>query len=330
MKKINWTKEMLEELKETNSITEFAKKYGMSYNSASSKRKSLFGDYKPVVIEEKKEVVEIVENETVLEEKLEEVNATTISIIPSIILNIDNLIEKGTKFYLAEVMNNVSTLDKSVSDIEHILEHQYRTLDKDSLATLSQNIGILKNKRRLYKNEYDFLDNNRVNCDSFIKFIKEIRNYSQKVCDKRYSTRVLKEELGKVHIINENNSELQKLRGMVKQLEHENNMLKENLSNSTTDSSYIDRVLKLEKLRLKQERRIGREKGEIVYIDVLEPNWKELFNSMDSDTKKGMLKDCYDAFNAGAYIKEKAIADYIVWNEILPKYLYDKKYFIKK
>lgn len=329
MKKINWTKEMLEDLKGTESISEFAKKYEMSYNSASNKRKSLLESETKVEVVEIKEM-ENIEKEFNLEEKLEEVNATTISIIPSIILNIDNLIDKGTKFYLAEVMNNVSTLDKSVSDVEHILERQHRSLDSETLATLSRNIGILREKRRLYKNEYDFLDKNRVNCDSFIKFIKEIRSYSQKVCDKKYSTRVLKEELGKVHIVNENNSELQKLRGMVKQLEQENNILKENLSNAPTDSSYIDRVLKLEKLRLKQERRIGREKGEVVYIDVLEPNWKDSFNAMDADTKKGMLKDCYDAFNAGSYIKEKTIADYIVWNEILPKYLYDKKYFIKK
>lgn len=328
MKKINWTKEMLDELKDTNSITEFARKYGMSYPSASSKRKSLLSDYQHVVIEGKKEVIEIIENETVLEEKLEEVNATTISIIPSIILNIDSLIEKGIKFYLAEVMNNVSTLDKSVSDIEHILEHQYRTLDKDSLATLSRNIGILKKKRRLYKNEYDFLDNNRVNCDSFIKFIKDIRNYSQKICDKRYSTRVLKEELGAVHIINENNSELVYLRDTINKLDKENKQLKNNHTN--TDNCYVDRIIRLEKFRIKQERKINREKGNPVWIDKIYGNWKELFEKLDKETKESILKEVYDKYRECNILHDKEIMDYIVWNDMLPNTLFIKGYFLKK
>lgn len=257
-----------------------------------------------------------------MNQKLEDVNASQISIIPSVILNIDSLVDKGVRFYLADTANKISTLDKSISDIEHILENQYETLDDSTLITLSKNIGILRSKRRLYKNEHEFLDNNRVDCDSFIKFIKEVKNYSQKVCDKIYSTRVLKEELGKVHIVSENNSELVYLRRRVVELE--------NAPKCNMDEATIKRIIALEKFRIKQSRNMNREKGEIVPIDLLVGNWKELFNDMDSETKKGMLEDCYDIYQKNDNIQDKSVADYVVWNDILPKYLYNKRYFLKK
>lgn len=217
-RRINWTDEMFKELLETTNITQFARKWGMSYNSASNKRDILLTENKKEV----KEEIEIIDKDekVTLEKQLEDVNATQISIVPSIILNIDGLIEKGTKFYLSETMNNISTLDKSISDIVHVLEDEYENLNEKDSSILAKNIGMLRVKRRMYKNEYDFLNNNRINCDAFIKFIKDIREYSKKVCDSRYNTRVLKSELGRVRITSENNSELVKLREQVKQLEH--------------------------------------------------------------------------------------------------------------
>lgn len=315
---IKWNNEMLEELVEADNLKEYASKWNMSYGSARNKKKSLLGNTNETLnIEETSNVGSIS-----LSEKLESVNASQISIIPSVILNIDSLIEKGVRFYLADTMNSISTLDKAISDVEHILENQYETLDDATLITLSKNIGILRNKRRIYKNEHEFLDNNRVDCDAFIKFIKEVKNYSQKVCDKMYNTRILKKELGEVHIVNENNSELIYLRGRVKELE--------NIQKCNMDEDAIKRIIALEKFRIKQGRNIKREKGEVVPIDLLVGNWKELFNGMDSETKKGMLKDCYDVYQKNDSIKDKSVADYVVWNEILPNYLYDKKYFIKK
>lgn len=315
---IKWTDEMIKELLDTSSITQFSKKWGMSYNSAKNKR--------IILLAEKDEKIESIEEKgkVALEKQLEEVNATQISIVPSIILNIDNLIDKGTKFYLVDVMTNISTLDKSISDIEHILENSYKTLDNETLITLSKNIGILRNKRRLYKNEYNFLDNNRVNCDYFIKFIKDVENYSQRVCDKIYSTKVLKEELGKVHITNENNSELLKLRERVSQLEKESKLL--NVPSNV--NAYEKRLLVLEKFRVKQDRKNKRDKGEIVAIDNLSSNWKVLFEKLDSTTKKGILDECYSLLD-DMYKQNSEVADYLVWNEVLPQCLYNKKYFLK-
>lgn len=315
---IKWNNEMLDELVEAGNLKEYASKWNMSYVSARNKKKSLLESVKEESVAEGAHNTENVS----LNKKLEDVNASQISIIPSVILNIDNLVDKGIRFYLADTANKISTLDKSISDIEHILENQYETLDNPTLITLSKNIGILRSKRRLYKNEHEFLDNNRADCDSFIKFIKEVKNYSQKVCDKMYSTRILKKELGEVHIINENNSELIYLRERVKELE--------NIQKCNMDDDAIKRIIALEKFRIKQGRNIKRNKGEVVPIDLLVCNWKELFNDMDSETKKGILKDCYDIYQKNDSIKDKSVADYVVWNEILPNYLYDKKYFIKK
>lgn len=315
---IKWNNEMIEELVKASNLKEYASKWGMSCVSARNKKKSLLENTKETLDTEETSNVSNVS----LSEKLESVNASQISIIPSVIVNIDSLIEKGVRFYLSDAANNISKLDKAISDVEHILENQYETLDDPTLITLAKNIGILRNKRRIHKNEHDFLDNNRVDCDAFIKFIKEVKNYSQKVCDKMYSTRILKKELGEVHIVNENNSELIYLRERVEELEK--------IQKCDIDDDAIKRIIALEKFRIKQGRNIKREKGEVVPIDLLVGNWKELFNDMDSETKNGMLKDCYDVYQKSDNIKDKSVADYVVWNEILPNYLYDKKYFIKK
>lgn len=314
-KRIVWTNEMEKELLNTNDITKFSRKWGMSYNSANNKRIILLKEIEP------KNDIQV--EKTVLEEQ----NATIVSIIPSVILNIDSLIEKGTKFYLTDVVNNISNIDKSISDIEHILEYKYNTLSKEELATLSANIGKLRCKRRLYKNEYDFLDKNRFDCESFIKFIKEIRNYSQRICDKTYSTRVLKEELGKVHIVNENNSKLSELKELVEALKNENDMLKSN--GSSCDKDYIDKIIKLEKYRIKQVRKNNREKGIEVWADFMQLNWKQLFDNLDKQTKEAFIKDAYDKYRDSNNLQQKDIMDYVVWNDILPNMLFSKGYFLK-
>lgn len=320
---IKWTEEMKEELKNTKNLKTFADKYGMSRESARNKKKELLRLIEEVENDSKSEEVKI-EKEVKLKNILEEVNASNISIVPSIILNIDSLIDKGVKFYLVDVVANISALDKSISDIEHVLENSYKTLDNETLAILAKNIGILRSKRRLYKNEYSFLDNNRVNCDYFIKFIKDVESYSQRACDKLYSTKVLKEELGKVHITNVNNSELLKLREKVFQLEKEAKLL----NTSSNIDVYKERLLALEKFRVKQDRKNKRDKREIVAVDNLSSNWKVLFEKLDSTTRKEMLDDCYSLLG-DLYKDNSEVADYIVWNETLPQYLYDKKYFLK-
>ena len=321
---IKWNDEMLEELKITNNLVEFTKKYNMSYNSARNKRAILLG----LKMEKEMEKGEKIEVETILvpnlAEQLEEVNASTISIVPSVILNIDSLIEKGVKFYLVDVQKEISTLDKAISDVVHIVENQYDELDDANMIELTKNLGKLRRKRRLFKNEHEFLDNHRVECEAFTKFVKEVKNYSQRICDKKYTTRVLKEELGAVHIVNENNSELVALRERIAELES---------MKPTNNEAVEDEFLNLVKYKLKMKRKEDREKKNVVAIDLLYPQWRDMFNGMDEQTKKGILFDAYSTYDKCAsenVIGSKKVRDYVVWNDVLPRLLFDKGYFIIK
>lgn len=307
---VRWTEEMLEELKITNSITEYAKKYFISYNTARNKRKELLG------VETK--VVDIVSEEKT--EVLEVLQSSEISIIPSVILDIDSLIKNGVQFYLAEQSKELSMLEKAIIDIEHMLEFESDRMDSDKLATLGKNIGTLRRKRRLYKDEKNFLDVHRTDCSHFIKFIKDLKVYSEGACSRSYSTRVLKEELGTVLSVNENNSELISLRERVKELENNN-------SNSLS-REIIDRLLSLEKFNIKQTRKMQREAGQKIALDKLENNWKDMFfKKLDEHTRNGILDDCRKMYKN---VDIEEIREWEIMNDILPTRLVQLNYFVKK
>jgi hypothetical protein len=194
------------------------------------------------------------------------------------------------------------------------------------MLKLTKNVGKLRRKRRLIKNEYSFLDNQRVDCEAFIKFIKEVRSYSLRVCDKKYTTRVLKEELGKVQICNSNNSELITLRERVAELESQ----KEKVPVGT---EIEDEFLSLVKYKIKSKRKEDREKKIVVPIDKLYPQWREMFNSMDEETKVGILADAESSYNKCSrenVMGSKKVKEHVIWNDVLPRILYNKGYFIIK
>ncbi|MGL5965457.1 MAG: hypothetical protein ACRCZ2_13830 [Fusobacteriaceae bacterium] len=315
---IKWTKEMLDELVVSMDVKGFANKYKMSRLTANNKREILLANTT------KKEEKVDVERPVVgnLDEQLSEVNASTISIIPSVILNIDSLIEKGVQFYLVDVNKNIGVVDKSISDIVHVIENQYDTMREEDMIPMAKNLGLLRRKRRLFKNEYDFLDNHRTECTSFIKFIKDVRQHSQRVCNKLYTMRVLKEELGGMIVCNENNSELIHLR-------EENAELKAQASQSVVyDNKTENRMLELEKMAIKQNRNLLRKNGGVPVIDKLELNWKDMFlKNMDEQTRVGLLKDCNDAYNGADF---KTVKEWVVMNDILPRKLVELGYFTKK
>ncbi|MGL5970533.1 MAG: hypothetical protein ACRCZL_00805 [Cetobacterium sp.] len=314
---IKWTEEMLDELVGETNTKEFAKKHGMSNSTANYKRGILLAE------KSQKEAKSALERpvEGNLDEQLRGVNASTISIVPSVILNIDSLIEKGVQFYLLEVGKSIRTIDKSISDIVHVIENQYDTMREEDMIAMTKNLGLLRRKRRLFKNENDFLDNHRVECGSFIKFIKEVRVHSQRVCDKLYTMRVLKEELGGMIVCNENNSELVHLRQ-----ENENLKLKADKM-IEVDSRLEKRMLELEKSNIKQGRNLSRKNGGVPMIDKLELNWKDMFlKRMDEETRVGILGDCNNSYNG---VNMATVKEWVVMNDILPRRLVELGYFIK-
>lgn len=297
---IKWTDEMIEELKnvkDNKELKQFSVLYEMSYNTAKKKFESL---------QEKEEVIET-KKEIKVEKEFE--NANELKIVPSVILNIDKLIKEGATFYIQESRNRLSKHDKIISDLEHLLEINYDNMTEEECAKISKEIGKNRRKRRLHKNEIELLENNKIDCQNFIKFINTIKEFSSHVDNRVYSTRVLKDELGDKLIVSENNKLIKELKEQVK-----------------ISDDIISRLLSLEKFNLKQNRKCKREKGEVVSIDMLVGNWRELFNELDNETRNGILTDSYNVYK-GVDIKE--VKDYIVWNDILPDMLVEKKYFLR-
>lgn len=292
---IKWTEEMLKDLN-VLSVNDFSKKYGISKPTIRKKVNSISNN-------ERKEDGKMRE-----EKEFKMCNASELTIVPSVILNIDKLIKEGTTFYIQDSKNEIKKYEAMIQDLEHTLENSFDMSDEDYIA-ISKNIGVIRRKRRLYKNEVELLEKNKVDCQTFIKFIQTIKEFSSEVDNRIYNTRVMKEQIGNKIITSENNLLIKELKEQVK-----------------ISDDIISRLLSLEKFNIKQHRKNRREKGEVVSVDILVGNWRELFNELDSETRNGILTDSYNVYK-GVDIKE--VKDYIVWNDILPDMLVEKKYFLR-
>lgn len=323
---------MISELMYTKNPTVIAKKYKIGYETARRKLMEVAGVKSMLELKDKEEVKQVVKEipkqiETI-EEPKEIIECKFMNNIKKIIVDVDALKNKGINFYLTDSRKEIGNYDKQISDYRHALENSYDTLDDLELAQISKNIGSISRKRRLFKNEIEFIDNHRTETQGFLDFLSEIDKEAKKIDNKLYSTRILKEDIGHVVITSEHND-------LLVDLENENKELKQKLNNieripnqNTIPQDVKDRLYSLEKFNLKEKRKRQREKGQPVAIDYLKQNWKDLFNSeLDDLTKNGIIKDCYDKYT-GVNIKE--IKDLEVWGTIIPEYLVEKQYFLKE
>lgn len=296
---IKWNNEMIEDLK-VMKIKEFAEKYNMSENSARTKLKK--------INEETNNVVEVKKEEKIEKEEKEVINSSELKIIPSVILDINKLISQGVTFYVQESKNEINKYEKMILDLEHTLENNFNLSNEDKI-NISENIGIIRRKRRLHKNEVELIEKNKLDCQAFVKFIQIVKDFSSEIDNRVYKTRILKEEIGINLIASENNT-------MIKELKEKANM----------NEAVVQRLLDLEKSNLKFRRKEAREKGQVVAIDKIKPNWKDLMNTLDTQTKQGIIDDAYKMYK-GVDIAE--VKDFAVWNSIIPELLLAKGYFLR-
>ena len=119
----------------------------------------------------------------------------------------------------------------------------------------------------------------------------------------------MKEKIGEELIASENNKMIEELKEKAK-----------------VSEDMIIKIMELEKSNLKFRRKEMREQRQQVAIDLLKPNWRDMFNALDDETKKGILTDAYAKYNE---VDIKEVKDFRVWQEILPQMLVEKKYFLR-
>lgn len=272
---INWTKEMVKELKTMNN-KDFCKKYNISSPTVRKKKIELFSK------QEKKET-------------LKELNASKLEIIPSVILDIDKLIKDGYNFYIANCNNEIKKMENTIMDLEHSLEGM--NLPDSEIIKIGRSIAECRKIRRVYKNEKQFLETNKIDCEHFISFIKNLKEYSNGIEKCIYKPRILKDILG------------EKIK-----------------PNQELPEEIVERLFNLEKYNIKQERINKRAKGQKVDIDLLKSNYQDLFKTLDKETQEGIMQDCENQYKGVPIPK---IKEYTIMFSILPQRLVELGYFLR-
>lgn len=235
-----------------------------------------------------------------------------VTIIPSVIIDIDKLIEQGFETYLNNSIKQMKIYERMTQDLLHLLENNIDMNEEDAVS-VSKDIGAIRRKRRLHKNEITLLEANKNDCEAFIRFIKTTREFSDRVDNYVYKTRVMKEVVGDTLIASENNQLLKSLK-----------------EKAELSEDVINRLLCLEKFTLKQVRKNKREKKELVVVDMLKNNWKVLFENLEGTIKNSIITEAESIYDK----RENAVAvpqvkEFVVWSDIIPTLLYCRNMFLK-
>lgn len=235
-----------------------------------------------------------------------------VSIVPSVIIDIDKLIEHGFEAYFNNSIKQMKMYERMTQDLLHLLENNIDMSVEDYIA-VSKDIGAIRRKRRLHKNEIALLEANKGDCEAFIRFIVTAREFSNKVDNYVYKTRVMKEVVGETLIASENNQLLKSLK-----------------EKAELTDDIINRLLCLEKFTLKQVRKNKREKKELVAVDMLKNNWKKLFENLEETLKNIIIKEAEDIYDKRANsVAVPEIKEFVVWSDIIPTLLYYRNMFLK-
>ena len=306
-RRIVWKKEMEEELLSLTTIgdkVKYSKKYNIALSTINKKIKELNG----LVKTEKK--IEIAPEKTIVKQK-EYHN------VEDIILYTEDLINKGVTFYLEDVKKRLSEQDKKIANYLHLIELEFESIDKKEYENVLNNIKNISRKRRIIKNEFEFINEYRSELSTYIEFQKEVKKFCNKLNNKKYTLALEEVDTDIIKSVNlKHNDEIE-----IMELKKENDKLIKELDGN---KELLDRFIKTERTVIKMSRQISREKNEIVPIDKLDKNWRNLFNNLDSQTKNEILTTCYNHYSD---LDLKPLKDLYVWEKILPQFLYEHNYF---
>lgn len=309
---IKWTEKMIETLKVSKNLSEFARDNRISVSSARNKRNELFPPAKPVV--------EQVSEQTSSEADIGVLDGLATLYIPSIISDVNKLVEFGVANYIQDIANNICVEDNKLSDVLHYIEIKGDEISDEEKLKIFKEIQIIRHNRRVYKNESELFTKTKGNANGFVNFIKHLWEIDKRAGNKLYITRVMKSVFGE-HIIKDGHEYL----------------LDRVDSNVITA---VDRKMDIKRVQeiLADFRKSQRMKNEIVAIDKLRNCWKSVFYNDTETFIKETVKIAKEKANRFAIENEITLdssIEYVFNQHTLPEAIYemrkgDKKYALKE
>lgn len=301
-------------------------------------------------------------NGNLLQQVLASKNALCLLPLIEMIGDLDELVENGFKKFSNDIPNKIKLFQHELNDIDHILEDTYDVLADKQLINYSKRRGEIRRARRIKKNEGVFLGRNGIEelLVNFMKLLSEAEKSITDVESQVYLTRVLSAPECSTKVISSINSQNQSISntGVTHNLvESSEAIIEEPIKVVAETSNHVvteevEVIDKDEKVSNKREYTIADinnspkdsmvvKEGIIEYrnkitldasfdMTKLLDDWKELFAKADVNFKKDILLDAYIEFYSNPKNPmEKCVADFAVWNHLLPKLLLKTEYYSK-
>lgn len=255
---------------------------------------------------EKDEDIECVkvQKEPNLFEMLKDSNMSFFAEFLENITNLDDLVNLGVDNYFNKIRAINEKITAIINDLYHIVEFE-DVVDVEKKVQIYDSLKGTLIQRRKHKDEDVFLRENKSLLISFCTVFKKAKMFNEKKDNRCYTFRQLGQEVG--------------LTGLSKGKDPESLKIEE-------------RMIELERVRIKKEREDGRRQGNNIPIDKIEKNWKELFhNELDTYTRTELYKEASNIYREKGFLNNfNMLKEYIIEMEIMPELLYNKRYFLRK
>lgn len=218
------------------------------------------------------------------------------------VTNLDTLVNLGVENYFNKVKINSEKIGGIINDLYHIVEFE----QIDSIEKKAEIFDSLKDvliRRRVNKDEFAFLNENKALLISFCTVFKRAKNFNEKKETRCYTFRQIGQDVG--------------LTGLTKCKDIDSQRVEE-------------RMIELERVRIKKEREEKRAKREVVAIDKIEKNWKHLFHEeLDTYSRSELYKEASNLYAKKGFLSNfNELKEFIIEMEIMPELLYNKGYFL--
>lgn len=245
-----------------------------------------------------------VQKEPNLFEMLKDSNMSFFAEFLENITNLDDLVNLGVDNYFNKVRAINEKITAIINDLYHIVEFE-DIVDVERKVQIYDSLKNTLVQRRKHKDEDVFLKENKSLLISFCTVFKKAKMFNEKKDNRCYTFRQLGQEVG--------------LTGLSKGKDPESLKIEE-------------RMIELERVRIKKEREDGRRQGNNIPIDKIEKNWKELFhNELDTYTRTELYKEASNIYREKGFLNNfNMLKEYIIEMEIMPELLYNKRYFLRK